>query len=265
MIVLLNSNCVFTNCLVIRGFLVRKCSPDASLLKKNDNSEQVLVKARLIGELQRRVLKAESGLKEKEEENSVLQQRVLHYESRWSEYEGKMRSMEQVWQKQMRSLQCSLSIAKKRLSIDGDNNSLHIEERKSDASVEQTWCHQSATLSLSGSQIMERREMNASTSVINRMAEEFENRSQVFEDDARFLVEVKSGEVDASLNPERELRRLKRIFENWKKDFNLRLRETRVILLKLGADERHGTTHADSFLKHKKWWGKKLNRAKIKA
>ncbi|KMZ72549.1 Myosin-1 [Zostera marina] len=249
----------------IRGFLVRKYSPDASLWKKNDNSDQILVKASVIGELQRRVLKAESGLKEKEEENSVLHQRVLRYESRWLEYEGKMRSMEQVWQKQMRSLQCSLSVAKKRLSIDGDNTSYNIEERKSDASVEQTWCHQPAALSLSGSQIMGRREMNASMSVINRMTEEFENRSQVFADDARFLVEVKSGEVDASLNPERELRRLKRIFENWKKDFNLRLRETRIILLKLGSDELQGTTHADSFLKHKKWWKKKLNRTKINA
>ncbi|KMZ72945.1 hypothetical protein ZOSMA_157G00250 [Zostera marina] len=131
----------------IRGFLVRKYSPDASLWKKNDNSDQILVKASVIGELQRRVLKGESGLKEKEEENSVLHQRVLRYESRWLGYEGKMRSMEQVWQKQMRSLQCSLSVAKKRLSIDGDNTGYNIGERKSDASVEQTWCHQPAALS----------------------------------------------------------------------------------------------------------------------
>jgi myosin-5 len=46
------------------------------------------------------------------------------------------------------------------------------------------------------------RPMSASLSVISRLAEEFEQRSQVFGDDAKFLVEVKSGQVDASLNPE---------------------------------------------------------------
>ena len=40
----------------------------------------------------------------------------------------------------------------------------------------------------------------------------------MFGDDAKFLVEVKSGQVEASLNPDRELRRLKQMFEAWKKE-----------------------------------------------
>ncbi|PPD87142.1 hypothetical protein GOBAR_DD15931 [Gossypium barbadense] len=168
-----------------------------------DEPDEVLVKSSFLAELQRRVLKAEAALREKEEENDILHQRLLQYENRWSEYELKMKSMEEVWQKQMRSLQSSLSIAKKSLAVDES-------ERSSDAS---------------------------SLSVISRLAEEFEQRSQVFGDDAKFLVEVKSGQVDASLNPDRELRRLKQMFETWKKDYATRLRETKVVLNKLGSED----------------------------
>ncbi|OMO77097.1 hypothetical protein COLO4_25346 [Corchorus olitorius] len=50
------------------------------------------------------------------------------------------------------------------------------------------------------------RPMSARLSFISQLAKEFELRSQVFGDDAKFLVEVKSGQVEASLNPDRELR-----------------------------------------------------------
>ena len=54
---------------------------------------------------------------------------------------------------------------------------------------------------------------------------------------AKFLVEVKSGQVEASLNPDQELRRLKQMFEAWKKDYGARLRETKVIINKLGSED----------------------------
>jgi myosin-5 len=66
---------------------------------------------------------------------------------------------------------------------------------------------------------------------------------------SEFLVEVKSGQVDASLNPDRELRRLKQMFEGWKKDYGSRLRETKVILHKLGNE--------DGNVVKKKWWGRR--------
>lgn len=56
-------------------------------------------------ELHRRALRAEAALRKKEEENAILQQRLKHYDTRWSEYELKMKSMEQTWQKQLTSLQ----------------------------------------------------------------------------------------------------------------------------------------------------------------
>ncbi|KAM1064741.1 hypothetical protein ACFX15_019829 [Malus domestica] len=237
---------------VLRGWLVRRCSGSIGLLKpgstKANESDDVLVKASFLAELQRRVLKAEAALREKEEENDILHQRLQQYESRWSEYELKMKSMEEVWQKQMRSLQSSLSIAKKSLAIDDS-------ERNSDASVnasddrEYGWDTGSNHRGQDSNGV---RPMSAGLSVISRLTEEFDQRSQVFGDDAKFLVEVKSGQVEASLNPDRELRRLKQMFEAWKKDYGTRLRETKVILHKIGNEEGGSADRVK-----KKWWGRR--------
>lgn len=236
---------------VIRGWLVRRCSGDIGLLqfggRKGNESEEVLVKSSFLAELQRRVLRAEAALREKEEENDILHQRLQQYENRWSEYELKMKSMEEIWQKQMRSLQSSLSIAKRSLTLDDSR-------RNSDASVNPTDEKESSWETGSNHRARESngaRPMSAGLSVISRLAEEFEQRSQVFGDDAKFLVEVKSGQVEANLNPDRELRRLKQMFEAWKKDYGSRLRETKVILNKLGSDEG-----ASDKMK-KKWWGRR--------
>lgn len=206
----------------------------------------MLVKSSFVTELQRRVLRAEAALRDKEEENDILHQRLQQYENRWSEYELKMKSMEEVWQRQMRSLQSSLSIAKKSLAVDDS-------ERNSDASVNASddraysWEVGSNNTANESNGV---RPMNAGLSVISRLAEEFEQRSQVFGDDAKFLVEVKSGQVEASLDPDRELRRLKQMFEAWKKDYGGRLRETKVILNKLGSEGAMDKVK-------KKWWGRR--------
>ncbi|GFS39646.1 myosin 1 [Actinidia rufa] len=190
---------------------------------QGNESDEVLVKSPFLAELQRRVLKAEAALREKEEENDILHQRLQQYESRWSEYELKMKCMEEVWQKQMRSLQSSLSIAKKSLAIDDS-------ERNSDASVnDDSWDTGS---NFKGPESNGLRPVSAGLSVISRLAEEFEQRSQVFGDDAKFLVEVKSGSA-------------------WKKDYGTRLRETKVILHKLGNEEGSGDKA------RKKWWGRR--------
>nr|XP_043623219.1 myosin-1 isoform X2 [Erigeron canadensis] len=239
----------------IRGWLVRRCSGDIALLQfgsgKGNESDEVLVKSSYLAELQRRILKAEAGLREKEEENDILHQRLQQYESRWSEYELKMKSMEEVWQKQMRSLQSSLSIAKKSLSLDDS-------ERNSDASINITNDESNPNWDSNGRRngLENLRPMSAGLSVISRLAEEFEQRSQVFGDDAKFLVEVKSGQAEANLNPDHELRRLKQMFEGWKKDYTARLRETKVILNKLGHEDGDGEKGK------KKWWGR-LNSSRV--
>lgn len=203
---------------------------------------EVVVATSALTELQRRVTRAEAGLREKEEENEVLHQRLRQYESRWSEYEQKMRSMEEVWQMQMKSLQSSLSIAKRSLAVDDASR------RRSDSSPEQSLDGGGERAALS--RVLSK-DMGVGLSVIGRLAEELEQRAQVFADDAKLLVEVKSGQVDVDLNPDREFRRLKLTFDSWKKDFGLRLRETKAILHKLGSEE---TPSSDK--SKKKWWGR---------
>ncbi|XP_047322809.1 myosin-1-like [Impatiens glandulifera] len=235
---------------VVRGWLVRRCSGDIGLLQfgKGNEWDEVMVKSSVLAELQRRVLKAESALRDKQEENDLLHIQLQQYENRWSEYELKMKSMEEVWQKQMRSLQSSLSIAKKSLAMDESG-------RNSDASVNQTDDTWETGSNLNGLQSNggTRPTSSAGLMVVSRLSEEFEQRKQVFGDDAKFLVEVKSGQaqVQAELDPDLELRRLKQMFESWKKDYGTRLRETKVILQKIGNDEGSGSDKTK-----RKWWGR---------
>ncbi|KAL0707136.1 hypothetical protein Bca4012_073562 [Brassica carinata] len=181
----------------IRGWLVRRCSGDIGWLKsggtKTNESGEVLVKASVLSDLQRRVLKSEAALREKEEENDILQQRLQQYENRWSEYETKMKSMEEIWQKQMRSLQSSLSIAKKSLAVEDSARNSDASVNASDATDWDSSSNQfKSQASNGGGGRQQQQPMSAGLSVIGRLAEEFEQRAQVFGDDAKFLVEVKS-------------------------------------------------------------------------
>lgn len=235
-------------------------------------------------ELQRRAVMAEKALREKEEDNALLRQRLQHYEARWMEYEAKMSSMEEVWQKQMSSLQISLAAAKKSLvtdeatvptlpkeeSVDSrpklakhhriNQRMLPPDEEKFDwedagtngtKSVEQITNKYLQTGPEYGTN---RSEGDAGRAVVSQLVGEYEHRRQVFNDDVDFLVEVKSGQTEAHLSPEEELRKLKGRFDVWRKDFKVRLRETKAVLHKL--------CQADSVEKEKekskkKWWGKR--------
>jgi myosin V len=64
----------------------------------------------VITELQGRITKAEAVLRDKEEENVMLKQQLEQYESKWSEYEAKMKSMEEAWKRQLSSLQVIMFI-----------------------------------------------------------------------------------------------------------------------------------------------------------
>ncbi|XP_021997554.1 myosin-1 isoform X2 [Helianthus annuus] len=235
---------------VIRGWLVRKSTEGTCLQRFKGNKDDVLVNKTYLADLQRRVLKAEIGLREKEEEKEMIQQRIQQYETRWSDYEQKMKSMEELWQKQMNSLQSSLTLAKQNLTVDDF----------SDPSVNLTSANNFSRRNSNDAAGASSNEMSAGLSLISRLAEEFEQRSHVFGDDAQFLVEVKSGQAEASLNPEEELGRLKQSFEGWKKDFGARLRETKVILNKLSSEE--GSSGRGGEKVKKNWWGR-LNSSRV--
>nr|XP_010905572.2 myosin-1 isoform X1 [Elaeis guineensis] len=242
---------------------------------KDTNEEHSQVHPSVLAELQRRALKAEALLREKEEENAILKQQLQQYEMRWSEYEAKMKFMEETWQKQLSSLQVSLAAARK--SLADDDMASH--QGKLDASPVQhsydsedaisagtrtpegtpakrshacdagvvrnsngTW---SAVKHLDASDAGLIRYSNGTQSAVSHLVKEFEQQTQVFEDDAVFLVEVKSRQ-DSSINPDEELQKLKARFVTWKKDYKVRLKETKIALQKLGNPEERT---------RKRWWG----------
>ena len=87
---------------------------------------------------------------------------------------------------------------------------------------------------------------------------EFETRSQVFEDDAEFIVEVREGSSAADMDPEFELKELGARFEAWRKDFKDRLKETRTLLKQLDKfEERYG--EYDAAYEHEAWMEDKEN------
>lgn len=87
---------------------------------------------------------------------------------------------------------------------------------------------------------------------LSSLMTEFEQRRQTFDDDARALVEVKSIGHSSHSSSIDELRKLKHVFEGWKKDYKTRLRETKA-KIKLGNSEMEKN--------RRKWWGKLSYRA----
>ncbi len=240
----------------------------------------IRVKPSYLLELQGRAVMAEKAVREKEEDNAMLRQRLQHYEARWLEYEAKTSSMEEMWQKQMTSLQLSLAAAKRSLAADAPL--LHTPKSKSEAlnvhngagrhhpcvsrhllahdedgfdwDNKMTLSNKSPELVSKchhqGPECIHGAEVDAGCAVVGHLVREFDHRTQVFNDDADFLVEVKSGVTEASLNPEEELRKLKARFDTWKKDFKERMRDTRLVLQKLCNLESNERTK-------KKWWVKR--------
>ncbi|RCV13512.1 hypothetical protein SEVIR_2G363800v4 [Setaria viridis] len=216
----------------------------------------------VIKELEGRISKTEAALRDKEEENVMLKQQLEQYERKWSEYEAKMKSMEEAWKRQLSSLQLNLVAAKKSLASDDvaaraartDFTPAHAQYDSEDTLSTGTHTpeviesrhhnhHTEAKVSAGNSD----RRVNA----VNHLAKEFEDRRQVFEDDAGFLVAVKSGQVGSNMNPDEELRKLKDRFATWKKDYKSRLKETKVNLQKV-------STHDEK--SRKRWWGKKSSK-----
>lgn len=235
-------------------------------------------------ELQRRAVMAEKALREKEEDNAILRQRLIHYEARWMEYEAKMSSMEEMWQNQMSSLQLSLAAAKRSLATDDsllqtpvkdDSVNGHFSVDKHQRTKRHLlppddedfdWDDATSNGTRSPDQFINkylltgpeygtpRGDVDAARSVVNHLVREYDHRTQVFNDDADFIIEVKSGLTEAQLNPEEELRKLRVRFDTWKKDFKARLRETKLVMQKLCNID---SAEKEKDRSRKKWWGKR--------
>ncbi|KAL0682146.1 hypothetical protein Bca4012_048993 [Brassica carinata] len=227
-------------------------------LRISEDKEEFQVQPSAMSDLQKRVLESETALVQKEEENAALREQLRQFEEKWSEYEIKMKSMEETWQKQMSSLQMSLAAARK--SLDTENvtgqaggrqdtsTSPFGYESEDTTSTTATPGLRTPTTNFTNGNTPElrSRELNGSLNAVKHLAREFDQRRLNFDEDARAIVEVKV-EPEATgqqqQHPEDEFRRLKLRFETWKKDYKARLRETKA---RLHSDKR----------RHRKWWGK---------
>ncbi|XP_061367190.1 myosin-2-like isoform X2 [Gastrolobium bilobum] len=235
---------------VIRGWLDRRYASHMNKLKKYPENakprrkslvkmpelKQVLSKESTqnlpsaLAEFQRRLDKAKAIVEQKEEENSELREKLKQSERKRVEYEAKMKSMEEAWQKQVASLQVSLVAAKKSLASE-------------DTAIQPVDSEDATSM---GSRTPGRQSNGALTTVSNLM-KEFEQRRLNFDDEVKALNEVKPGQ-SANVNYVEEIRNLKHRFEGWKKQYKVRLRETKAKLQKLGNSEMEKSRRT--------WWGK---------
>uniref|UniRef100_M1BP35 Myosin VIII-B n=1 Tax=Solanum tuberosum TaxID=4113 RepID=M1BP35_SOLTU len=254
----------------IRGWLARRD------LRKLQNSKMLNVDKRRSGrktevkelpreilpsvveDLERRVAKAEATIEQKEKENAALKEQANQFEARCLEYEVKMRSMEEMWQKQMTSLQANLAAAKNTLAA-GDTTgqpgklegspSPHYYDSDDATSMDTPAGRTPINFSNNSLGVVTNREVNGGLSLISHLTMEFEQRKQNFDNEAMAIVHLKPGLLHSTNNPADEYRRLKHRFEEWKKEYKVRLKETK--------SKVHKLVHSKAGKSHRKWWGKK--------
>ncbi|CAN1239220.1 VIII-2 [Linum grandiflorum] len=258
---------------VIRGWLTRKQLNEKYMLKQsiqeNTNTrkksgrvmpqEQIEeLQTTLLAELQKRVIMAEKTLVQKDEENAALKEQVHDFEKRWSDYESRMKTMEETWQMQMTSLQASLAAARKCVAADnliiphGKLESPHYYDSEDYPSNDSRTPGGSTPRNVPNSMpdLRHAKEPNGGgRNPVTTLLREFENQTQNFESECKAIVDVDSGNSSGSLmNPDEALRRLRNRFEMWKKNYKAKLREAKSRLQKLSQGENHKNRRG--------WWAK---------
>ncbi|MED6168755.1 hypothetical protein PIB30_014444 [Stylosanthes scabra] len=218
-----------------------------------------------LAELQKRVVKAEVTIEQREDENSQLRDQLKQFERRWIEYENKMKSMEEMWQRQMSSLQMSLVAARKSLASEAasgqhakldpmtqfgsdSEDTTSMESRTPRTPGMSTPLKYSSSLSELGAV----REVNngCTNSAVSSLAREFDQQRHVFDEEARAMLEARSGK-NGNVKCYDEYKKLKRRFKAWKKEYKIRLKEIKAKLHKNPETDRG----------RRKWWGKLSSKA----
>ncbi|KAL3647048.1 hypothetical protein CASFOL_008016 [Castilleja foliolosa] len=245
---------------VIRGWLIRRHfselrnqqsnvsqrKPGKRISETKDLLPETLPS--VVEELQQRLLMAEATIGRKDKENAALREQVLQFEARWSEYESKMKSMEETWQKQMASLQMSLAAAKQSLGSDNTTSQpgkLSGTQSPYSYDSEETYLRPQTPVTSNEARFLNNAteaaaETNGASNPVSPLMKEFEQKKRNLDVEAHAIVDVKS-ENEHSVNIVDDLRRLKQNFETWKKEFKVRLREARAKAHRLGNgdSEKH--------------------------
>ncbi|WOL15680.1 hypothetical protein Cni_G24461 [Canna indica] len=207
-----------------------------------DNHEVDLLR---LEELEKLVLKTTEELKEKEEENAELLQQLQQYENNWSLCNDKMNSMEEMYQKQIDALKMNIAAAQKTLAesdaikqpgkLDSDTAAARTLEGR----------HRGSSIGLT-------KNWDDRNNSVQQLTKEFEKQKKVFEDDARALDKVKPRQPGSILNSIEELRNLKAQYKAWKKEYKVRLHNTKKELLKLRKSDGEKTGEGWWFKRRKK-------------
>ncbi|KAG2396629.1 Myosin-2 protein [Vigna angularis] len=227
---------------VVRWREVREECPFCRLKDLSKEPVQNLLSA--LAELQRQVDKADAVVEQKEEEYIELREQLKQSERKRIEYETKMKSMEEAWQKQMASLQMSLVAARKSLASENatvqpvrhdfvlprgyDSEDTSMGSRTPGGSTPML----SGNLSITDAG----RQVNGNLTTISNLMKEFEQRTQDFDGEVKAMHDVKPGQC-ANTNSVEELRKLKQRFEGWKKQYKIRLRDTKARLYKSESEK----------------------------
>ncbi|WOL12977.1 myosin-2-like [Canna indica] len=239
---------------VIQVNLMGRPEMDPLEITKVKNSGHHQIHPSVLVEVQSQILTTEAALRQKEEENAILKQQLQDYETRWSKYELRMKSMEEHWQKQLTSLQLSLAAARKshapeemtkqpgRLETSKVSHYNCSEDMISAEAHAVEGTHSKLRNSFAAPPV--RTTDSVHKSVI-QLLDEFDQQRHIFDNDAGSLIEMKSAKFGAKMNPYEELWKLKARFGSWKKEYKMRLRHAKTELLKLGSHEEKA---------RKKWW-----------
>ncbi|KAJ6853375.1 putative myosin-1 isoform X2 [Iris pallida] len=224
-----------------------ECNGTVNLVSEKDtNMEHPQVQPSIYAEVEMQMSKVEATLRQKEEENNKLKEKLQEYEKRCSESEAKLKSMEEEWKTQMASLQSNLGAANKsqQSAMLNASHDVHYNDDSDVSSTDSYSPESTPTRSSYMSNSPPAKGSDNPQDAVGYLVNEYEQQKQAFENHVRFLVEMKQGQ--ASMNSDEELRKLKAEFASWKKDYKVRLREAKADLKRLGVSNGDKARH--------KWW-----------
>ncbi|KAK8542709.1 hypothetical protein V6N13_136735 [Hibiscus sabdariffa] len=166
---------------------------------------------------------------QKEQENATLREQLQQYEVKMQKEQEKMKKMEETLQKKIASLQASLAAAKRSDGSDGQPRRGELDSKDNVSMQPRT---------LGGN----KPDVGGIENGVSGLAKEFEQQKQTFEDDM--------SKMDPNSNSYEELRKLKRSFRAWKKDYKMRLKEMKAKIPKQGGQKEQDKTR-------KTWWPKR--------
>ncbi|XP_018674824.2 myosin-2 isoform X2 [Musa acuminata AAA Group] len=199
-----------------------------------------------VDDLENLVLKTKAELRQKEEENVALLKQVQQCEKKWSLFEVKLKSMEEMYQTQIDTLKVNLAAAQNSIAA-GDTVKQPLKFEGAMSAEAQTPEETPIKHHVAESTVADGR-----NNVVHHLTKEFEQQKQVFEDEACVLSEVNSGQSGSVAKSIEELRNLTIRYEAWKKEYKVRLRDAKASLLKLGKPEGEKS--------RRRWWYKKKKR-----